>query len=286
MPVSVLLISLSAWSFALPRLFEAFGGRLSVYRITSAVGVVASVVAAVACASRSFATLCIASAMFGLPSAAGQTFRFAALSMVPKAAHPKCIGAVLTGGIVGALVGPTYAARSAKVSSQKRAEYAGVYLCTGVALALLLGIVCAPGSRDVPRRARRRGRRPSACVRGGSCADRDETGTSAAVGMATADVGFRCAVAVASLSYGAMSFLMSPTPPVDARARILLRHHRARHHEPHARHVRAQLRDREGGRETRVAPGGGGGRRALRRRRRGIMRDGRSRRALRGGQGL
>ena len=39
-----------------------------------------------------------------------------------------------------------------------------------------------------------------------------------------------------------------PHAPVDARG-LLLRHHRARHHEPHARHVRAQLRDREGGRE-------------------------------------
>lgn len=142
-PLAVLLISLSAWSFALPRLFEAFGGRLSVYRITSAVGMVASVVAAVACASRSFAALCIASAMFGLPSAAGQTFRFAALSMVPKSSHPKCIGAVLTGGIVGALVGPSYAAGSTDLFPD--AKYAGVYLCTGVAFLGILIIMLIPG---------------------------------------------------------------------------------------------------------------------------------------------
>ena len=209
-PLAVLLISLSAWSFALPRLFEAFGGRLSVYRITSAVGMVASVVAAVACASRSFAALCIASAMFGLPSAAGQTFRFAALSMVPKSSHPKCIGAVLTGGIVGALVGPTYAAESINLFAD--AEYAGVYLCTGVAFLGILIITLIPGlvtfhaehdtdddddegnRNDAPRNDAPPSKPPSA------------------VSAAFARPNAVAAVTVSALSYAAMSFLMSPTP--------------------------------------------------------------------------
>ena len=205
-PLSVLLISLSAWSFALPRLFEAFGGRLSVYRITSAVGVVASVVAAVACALRSFATLCIASAMFGLPSAAGQTFRFAALSMVPKASHPKCIGAVLTGGIVGALVGPTYAAQSSRLFPD--AEYAGVYLCTGVAFLGILIIMLIPGlvtfhaEHDTSEEDRDDARAE---------APPDSKPTSA-VAAAFARPSAVAAVAVSALSYAAMSFLMSPTP--------------------------------------------------------------------------
>ena len=207
-PLAVLLISLSAWSFALPRLFEAFGGRLSVYRITSAVGMVASVVAAVACASRSFAALCIASAMFGLPSAAGQTFRFAALSMVPKSSHPKCIGAVLTGGIVGALVGPSYAAGSTDLFPD--AKYAGVYLCTGVAFLGILIIMLIPGlvtfhaEHDTDEE------------------DRDDARADAppdskpkppsAVSAAFARPNAVAAVIVSALSYAAMSFLMSPTP--------------------------------------------------------------------------
>ena len=211
-PLAVLLISLSAWSFALPRLFEAFGGRLSVYRITSAVGMVASVVAAVACASRSFAALCIASAMFGLPSAAGQTFRFAALSMVPKSSHPKCIGAVLTGGIVGALVGPSYAAGSTDLFPD--AKYAGVYLCTGVAFLGILIIMLIPGlvtfhaEHDTAEEDRADARDDA---RADAAADSKRKPPSA-VSAAFARPNAVAAVIVSALSYAAMSFLMSPTP--------------------------------------------------------------------------
>ena len=218
-PLAFLIVSLSAWSLALPSLFARLGGRLNTYRATSCVGVAASAIAAAACATESFGALCVSSALFGLPAAAGQSFRFAVLALVPPRSRPKCIGLVLTGGIVGAVLGPAYAA-AAKDLFQS-APFAGVYLCTGVALALLLGVVCAPGLVTFPSE--------------GGDADADQahqapafvavraptvtsSGTSAAVGMATADVGFRCAVAVASLSYGAMSFLMSPTP-LSMRAR-------------------------------------------------------------------
>ena len=215
-PLAVLLISLSAWSFALPRLFEAFGGRLSVYRITSAVGMVASVVAAVACASRSFAALCIASAMFGLPSAAGQTFRFAALSMVPKSSHPKCIGAVLTGGIVGALVGPTYAAQSSRLFPD--AEYAGVYLCTGVAFLGILIIMLIPGlvtfhaEHDTAEEDRADARDDAADDASADAAADSKRKPPSAVSAAFARPNAVAAVIVSALSYAAMSFLMSPTP--------------------------------------------------------------------------
>jgi predicted MFS family arabinose efflux permease len=76
---------------------QALRGRLNVYRATSAVGVAASALAAVACDTRSFTALCIASLMFGLPAAAGQSFRFAALSLVPPNARPQTIGMVLSG---------------------------------------------------------------------------------------------------------------------------------------------------------------------------------------------
>lgn len=215
-PLAFLIVSLSAWSLALPSLFARLGGRLNTYRATSCVGVVTSAIAAAACATESFGALCVSSALFGLPAAAGQSFRFAVLALVPPRSRPKCIGLVLTGGIVGAVLGPAYAA-AAKDLFQS-APFAGVYLCTGVALALLLGVVCAPGLVTFPSEGgdADADRAPAfAAVRAPTVTS---SGTSAAVGMATADVGFRCAVAVASLSYGAMSFLMSPTP-LSMRAR-------------------------------------------------------------------
>jgi len=133
----------------------------------------------------------------GCPAAAGQSFRFAVLALVPPRSRPKCIGLVLTGGIVGAVLGPAYAA-AAKDLFQS-APFAGVYLCTGVALALLLGVVCAPGLVTFPSEGGDANADRAPRVRGGSCAVPTVTssGTSAAVILATADVGFRCAVAVA-----------------------------------------------------------------------------------------
>lgn len=212
-PLAFLIVSLSAWSLALPSLFARLGGRLNTYRVTSVVGVAASAIAAVACATESFGALCVSSALFGLPAAAGQSFRFAVLALVPPRSRPKCIGLVLTGGIVGAVIGPSYAAASKNVFPG--APFAGVYLCTGVAFALLLAIVCAPGLVTFKAEGGDEGD-----VEGASGASADavtqhvekvKEPTSAIV-FAARDVGYVCAVSVAALSYGAMSFLMSPTP--------------------------------------------------------------------------
>ena len=147
LPLAMLIISQSLWSFALPSLFQTMGGRLNVYRATSVVGAAASALAAAACDARSFALLCVASLMIGLPTAAGQSFRFAALSLVPPEARPKTIGCVLTGGIAGALIGPSTAAAAKDLFSD--AEFAGVYLYTAAAFSALLGIFCVPGKCTV-----------------------------------------------------------------------------------------------------------------------------------------
>ena len=236
-PLAILIVSLSAWSLALPSLFARLGGRLNTYRATSCVGVAASAIAAVACAAESFGALCVSSALFGLPAAAGQSFRFAVLTLVPPRSRPKCIGLVLTGGVVGAVLGPAYAA-AAKDAVQD-APFAGVYLCTGVALALLLGIVCAPGLVTFPAEGGDAGDAGDDDAEAGRAADGevasvasrfaysggaagkpetpmreriDPVAAASATALAAANVGFRCAVVVAALSYGAMSFLMSPTP--------------------------------------------------------------------------
>lgn len=213
-PLAFLIVSLSAWSLALPSLFARLGGRLNTYRVTSVVGVAASAIAAVACATESFGALCVSSALFGLPAAAGQTFRFAVLALVPPRSRPKCIGLVLTGGIVGAVIGPSYAAASKNVFPG--APFAGVYLCTGVAFALLLGIVCAPGLVTFKAEGGDEGDVEDAS--GGSAdevtqqVEKEKKEPTSAIVFVARDVGYVCAVSVAALSYGAMSFLMSPTP--------------------------------------------------------------------------
>lgn len=225
-PLAILLVALSGWSMALPTLFTKLGGRLNTYRVTSCVGMVASVTASLACSEKSFAALCVSSVLFALPSAAGQSFRFAVLSLVPARSRPKCIGLVLTGGIAGAVIGPLYAAAAKNMFAD--APFAGVYVCTGVAFFLLLCIVSVPGLVTFPAEGGQEAAGGEKAPGGseepcGKSTDGKGESTekknaepknvpSVAVAASFARFGFVAAVAIAALSYGAMSFLMSPTP--------------------------------------------------------------------------
>lgn len=224
-PLALLIISQSLSSFALPFAFQALNGRLNAYRATSLVGAAASVIAAIACDTESFAALCISSLMLGLPVAAGQSFRFAALSLVSPDDRPQTIGLVLTGGIAGALIGPSTA--SAAKDLFPAAEFAGVYLYTGCAFLALLGIFCFPGlvSFPITKTAdaddEERGAEAGAAGAGADdrILDASDASTVApaaapvnAVAVAFSQPSCCAATAVAAFSYSSMSFLMSPTP--------------------------------------------------------------------------
>lgn len=213
LPLALLVISLSAWSFALPRLFQAVGGRARAYRVTSAVGVAAAALAACACAARSFATLCLSSVALGLPAAAGQTFRFAVLTLVPAESRPRCVGLVLTGGVVGAVLGPGYAAGSRDLFPE--AEFAGVYLCAALAYATLLAVVLAPNLVAFPAEQGDDEASKTTVHKGHTdddAAERVPPRSGLAVSIAFSRPRFVAAVFVSASSYAAMSFLMSPTP--------------------------------------------------------------------------
>ena len=213
LPLALLVISLSAWSFALPRLFQAVGGRARAYRVTSAVGVAAAALAACACAARSFATLCLSSVALGLPAAAGQTFRFAVLTLVPPESRPRCVGLVLTGGVVGAVLGPGYAAGSRDLFPE--AEFAGVYLCAALAYATLLAVVLAPNLVAFPAEQGDDKASKTTVNKGHTdddAAERVPPRSGLAVSIAFSRPRFVAAVFVSASSYAAMSFLMSPTP--------------------------------------------------------------------------
>ena len=212
LPLALLVISLSAWSFALPRLFQAAAGARA-YRVTSAVGVAAAALAACACAARSFATLCLSSVALGLPAAAGQTFRFAVLTLVPAESRPRCVGLVLTGGVVGAVLGPGYAAGSRDLFPE--AEFAGVYLCAALAYATLLAVVLAPNLVAFPAEQGDDEASKTTVYKGHTdddAAERVPPRSGLAVSIAFSRPRFVAAVFVSASSYAAMSFLMSPTP--------------------------------------------------------------------------
>ena len=191
--------------------FQAVGGRARACRVTSAVGVAAAALAGCACAARSFATLCLSSV--ARLAAAGQTFRFAVLTLVPAESRPRCVGLVLTGGVVGAVLGPGYAAGSRDLFPE--AEFAGVYLCAALAYATLLAVVLAPNLVAFPAEQGDDKASKTTVHKGNAdddAAERVPPRSGLAVSIALSRPRFVAAVFVSASSYAAMSFLMSPTP--------------------------------------------------------------------------
>jgi hypothetical protein len=116
-----------------------------------------------------------------------QQYRFTAAELVPAARKPMAIAAVLSGGIVGAVVGPEYAKRARLLLP--RTPYAGVFVIAagmGALNAALVGFVRFPPAPRVaawpaPRELASPPARAAAC-------------------------------AVAALSWYVMTFLMTPVP--------------------------------------------------------------------------
>jgi len=92
----------------LPPLFAMAVRRLGGYRwpLTAAavVGVVGGGLAAVAVYTSSFAALCVASAVMGVPNTAGNFVRFAATTLVPAHHMSRAVSAVLASGVVASVV--------------------------------------------------------------------------------------------------------------------------------------------------------------------------------------
>lgn len=67
---------------------------------------------ALALVRRSFLGVCLAATLMGVSFSHGQLYRFLAVEFVPPAYQATAIGVVLSGGMVGAVVGPEYSKRT------------------------------------------------------------------------------------------------------------------------------------------------------------------------------
>jgi predicted MFS family arabinose efflux permease len=128
----------------------------------------------------------------GIGNAAAQQYRFAAAELVPPHARPTAIAAVLSGGVLGAALGPEYAKRARLLLP--RAPFAGVFLVSAAVCALSAACVALV-------------RFPAAQQR------------SAAAGLPLAPLrtlllqpAVAASVVVASVCWFVMTFLMVPVP--------------------------------------------------------------------------
>lgn len=158
-----------------------------------ALGLVAAVASASLCAfaahRRDFWLLCAATALAGYYSANGQLYRFASAELAAPKAREKAVSLVMTGGLLGAVLGPNLAARTKDLAD---APFAGAYLALAAVAGLALLVLAAmrfPPAAGPAVAAGGRGlwqimRRPVFIVAGGGGA----------------------------LSYGVMNLLMAATP--------------------------------------------------------------------------
>jgi MFS family permease len=135
LPVTGYVLGAALWSMPAASLMRRKGRRLG-YSLGSMAAIVGSLIGWYAMQERSLALLCFATFVCGINNAFGASLRFAAAD-VADAYRPsfkaRAISLVLTGGIVGGIVGPEMAKWSRTALST---PFAGTYL-TLVAFALM-----------------------------------------------------------------------------------------------------------------------------------------------------
>jgi MFS family permease len=212
LPVTGYVLGAAVWSMPAAWVMRRYGRRAG-YTFGSAAAIVGAGLAGFAMAQQSLAILCLATFVSGIYNAFGVSLRFAAAD-VADAWRPsfraRAISLVLTGGIVGGIVGPQVSKWSRTVMEQ---QFEGTYLTlAGFALlsALLVQLLRVPGNAPPkpgdapPRPLREILRQPAAWV----------------------------AIVSAALAYGVMNLLMVATPlamevcshPYNAAATVLQWH--------------------------------------------------------------
>lgn len=84
-------------------------GRKAGFVFSSIIGFIGSLAAIVAVTQHSFATFCIATALFGIYTGFGNYFRFVATEVSPPEHSNTAISYVLAGGVLAAFIGPNLA---------------------------------------------------------------------------------------------------------------------------------------------------------------------------------
>ena len=152
-------------------------------------GIAGALVCAGAIWLQDFWLLCIGALVFGVYNAFGQYYRFAAADAASVQFRPTAISLVLTGGLIGGVLGPTTSRLTIDLLPQR---YLGAYLAL-----ILIALVTMALLRFI--------RIPDP-----SAAEQQATGRPLAT--IARQPKFLVAVAGAAIGYGVMNFLMTSTP--------------------------------------------------------------------------
>lgn len=106
-------------------LYMRQAGRRSGFRLGAAGGLTGALLATLAVAAGSFPLLCLGALLLGSSNGIGQYYRFAAADVSPAGFKSTAISLVMTGGLVGGLLGPSLSRFTVDLFPQR---YQGCYL--------------------------------------------------------------------------------------------------------------------------------------------------------------
>jgi len=164
-------------------------GRRSGLTFGTLWGIAGALVCAGAIWLQNFWLLCLGALVFGVYNAFGQYYRFAAADAASPQFRPTAISLVLTGGLIGGVLGPTTSRLTIDLLPQR---YLGAYLAL-----ILIALVTMALLRFI--------RIPDP-----SSAEQQATGRP--LSTIARQPRFLVAVAGAAIGYGVMNFLMTSTP--------------------------------------------------------------------------
>jgi MFS family permease len=191
LPVTAYVLGSAVWSMPAASVMRRFGRRAG-YTLGALAAALSAVVAFAAMSIESLALLCAGTFLCGVYNAFGASLRFAAADaadLYKPSFKARAISLVLTGGLVGGILGPEISRWSRTLLSH---QFAGTYLV--LAFFALAALALAQLLRIKP---------PASAASGGEARPLSEI-----LRQPVAIV----AIASAALSYGVMNLLMVATP--------------------------------------------------------------------------
>jgi MFS family permease len=134
-PVTSYVVGGAVSTFSISMLMAKLGRRAG-FRLGALLGVVGGALSAWAAQTHSFVLLCVGTFVLGIAAAFAQYYRFAAAEVAPEAFRSRAVSWVLSGGVVGAIVGP----ESSRLTKDLTTE---PFVGSFVSLALLAGLAWA-----------------------------------------------------------------------------------------------------------------------------------------------
>lgn len=149
-PVTTYVVGGAVSTFSISMLMAKVGRRAG-FRLGALVGVAGGALGAWAAQTHSFVLLCIGTFVLGVAAAFAQYYRFAAAEVAPEAFRSRAVSWVLSGGVVGAIVGPESSRLTKDLTSE---PFVGSFVSLAVLATLafaLIGVLQLPPA--VERRA-------------------------------------------------------------------------------------------------------------------------------------